>query len=179
MGIDKALIEIEGRSLLARAAGKAARVCGSVSIVGDPERYGRLGLPVVADSYPGLGPLAGIEAALGATRAEANLVVACDMPSLNGDVFGQLFEALGRDGDAAVPQYADGRVEPLCAVYSRRIHPVIREALESGVRKVTDALRLLESGGFALRYLRVATSDAFENLNTPDDLSRYLGAENG
>jgi molybdopterin-guanine dinucleotide biosynthesis protein A len=125
---------------------------------------------VIPDSYPGLGPLAGIEAALGATAAESNLVVACDMPNIRAAALEELF-AMG--GDVAVPRHEDGKLEPLCAVYSRRCHPRLREMLESGVRAVNEALRLLESDGFELRYVRVPIVDTFANLNTPGDLARY------
>jgi molybdopterin-guanine dinucleotide biosynthesis protein A len=63
-------------------------------------------------------------------------------------------------------------VEPLCAVYHRRCHRVVRTALETGVRKVTDALKMLE-----LTYITVAAPlaarEPFANLNTPDDLRKY------
>jgi len=175
MGTDKALLEIEGQPLVLRVADRLAEVCGSVAIIGEgtlsnPGQYANLGLRVVPDSFPGLGPLAGIEAALAATSAEANLIAACDMPSLDASALEALFAA---GGDCAVPRHADGRIEPLCAVYHRRIHARVRELLESGIRGVTEALRLLETGGFALRYVQVTARDTFANLNTPEDLARY------
>jgi molybdopterin-guanine dinucleotide biosynthesis protein A len=171
MGANKALLEIDGLPLALRVAREAAKACAGVSLVGDPAVYGSLHLPVVPDTFPGQGPLAGIEAALGATQADWNLIVACDMPALPSEVISRLFAL---SADCAVPQYEDGRVEPLCAVYHRRCHPIIRAALESGVRKVTDALRRLESEGFALRYVRVASEGLFANLNTPDEMQSYL-----
>jgi molybdopterin-guanine dinucleotide biosynthesis protein A len=123
-----------------------------------------------------MGPLAGIEAALGATACEANLVVACDMPALDVGTLETLFAA---EADCTVPQYLDGKLEPLCAVYSRRCHAAIRGALDAGVRKVTDALALLETQGFAIRYVRVASGEEFANLNTPADLARYRERRNG
>ena len=165
MGTDKALIEIGDQPLARRVADEIGRVCGQVSLVGDPGRYGNLGLPVVPDRFPGQGPLAGIEAALGATTVEWNLVVACDMPSLDVSVLETLFEA---GGDCAVPSYSDGRVEPLCAVFHARCHAAILEALESGVRKVTEAL-----GRLKLKRVPVDTADSFANLNTPEDLERF------
>jgi molybdopterin-guanine dinucleotide biosynthesis protein A len=170
MGIDKALIEIDGRPLALRVADELAKVCDGVALVGDPERYSHLGLPVIPDSFPGQGPLAGIEAALAASHSEANLILACDMPALDPAVVEQLFSA---HSDCAVPQYPDGKTEPLCSVFSRRCHPVIREALETGVRKVTDCHRLLETRGFALSYVPVENISHFENLNTPEDLLRF------
>src|SRR5271165_4394157 len=116
MGVDKALLEIDGQPLVSRVAREAAKVCAPVSLVGDPAVYGHLGFPVIPDRFPGRGPLAGIEAALGATEADWNLLLACDMPALETAVLESLFAA---GGDCALPRYPDGTVEPLCAVYHR------------------------------------------------------------
>lgn len=170
MGLDKALIQVDGRALALRVADEVAKVCGTVSLVGDPSLYGLLGLPVVPDRFPGQGPLAGIEAALAATKAEWNLIVACDMPALDLATLGALFAA-GDDSpvpECVLPQYEDGRVEPLCAVFNARCHKPVLAALRQGVRKVTDAL-----DGLALRYVRVTSDLPFANLNTPEDLRRY------
>lgn len=170
MGTDKALLEIGGRPLVLLVADRLSEVCGSVAIIGTPDLYANLGLRVVPDSFPGQGPLAGIEAALAASSVEANLIVACDMPSLSAEALEALFEA---GGDCALPRHADGKIEPLCAVYHRRCHARVRELLESGIRGVTEALRLLETEGFALRYVQVTARETFANLNTPEDLERY------
>jgi molybdopterin-guanine dinucleotide biosynthesis protein A len=169
MGSDKALAEIEGLPMAIRVAEAVGKVCGPVSLVGDPARYGRLGLPVVADHFPGFGPLAGIEAALSATDAEWNLIVACDMPALEETTLEGLFAA---GGDCALPEYENGQLEPLCAVYNRRCHAAVRNALESGVRRITDALRSA-APPLALRYVRVDHSEPFANLNTPSELRAY------
>lgn len=164
MGTDKALLDAGKGPLALEIASQVAKSCAEVSLVGDPVRYSSLGLHVVGDNFPGLGPLSGIEAALGATQAEWNLIVACDMPFLDRGIFELLFtEAAGFD--CAVPQHPDGRLEPLCAVYHRRCHPAIVSALESGIRKVTDALQ-----GLAVRYVLMASEAAFANWNTPQDI---------
>ncbi len=170
MGVDKARAESGGRALVLRVADEAAAVCGSVSLVGDPLLYGELGLPVIADRFPGQGPLGGMEAALAATRSDSNLIVACDMPAIRPGFLAELF---AEDGDCVVPRHDDGRLEPLCAVYRRRCHPVIQAALEAGIRKVTDALRSFAQHSLAIRYVRVSDPAAFANLNTPEDWRRY------
>ena len=171
MGKNKALIDIDGTPLALRVAEEAGRFCDSVSLVGDPALYGTLGLKVVSDTFPGQGPLAGIEAALGATAVDWNLMVGCDMPALGSAATEQLFDL---NADCALPEYEDGRVEPLCAVYHRRCRAPIRAALESGIRRVTDALRRLEADGCAVRYAPVSNAEPFANLNTPDEVQKYL-----
>jgi molybdenum cofactor guanylyltransferase len=169
MGSDKALLEVGGDPLVARVAGVLSQVCGDVRLVGDPARYGHLGLVVTADEFPGQGPVAGIETALRVTETTWNLVVACDMPALNASILEELFAA---DVDCAVPRYPDGRIEPLCVVYHRRCHAVLRKALESGVRRVKDVFDQIEAN-LALRYVAVSCPEPFTNLNTPEDLRRY------
>src|ERR1700728_3371496 len=83
MGANKALIEIGHQPLARRVAAEIGKLCGRVALVGDPGLYDGLGLPVIPDRFTGQGPLAGIEAALGNTTVEWNLVVACDMPALD------------------------------------------------------------------------------------------------
>ena len=170
MGVDKARAESNGRALALRCADKAAAVCRAVSLVGDPAMYADLGLPVIGDRFPAQGPLAGIEAALAASACEANLILACDIPSVPEDLLEELFAA---GGDCVVPRHANGDIEPLCGVYQRRCHSVIREALEAGVRKVTDVLQLCAAREFAIRYVRVPDPAAFANLNTPEDWRRF------
>src|SRR6185437_14838262 len=138
MGVDKAHAIFAGRALALLVADRAASVCNSISVVGDPALYSDLGLPVIPDTRPGHGPLAAIEAALFATSAGANLILACDMPALGPGILEELFEA---GGEIAVPRHETGEIEPLCAVYRRGALPAIREALDSGVRSVTEALR--------------------------------------
>jgi molybdopterin-guanine dinucleotide biosynthesis protein A len=174
MGTDKAFVEIEGRPLALLVAEAVSEVAPQVSLVGDPARYNRLGLPVVADRFPGCGPLAGIEAALSRTDADWNLIVACDMPALDAAAL----EALFGNGDVVLPEYESGNLEPLCAVYHRRCHPAILHALQRGVRRVTEALRN-SVPPLAIRYVRVRNSEPFANLNTPAELAAYKQARHG
>ncbi len=170
MGVDKALAEVGGIAMALRVADVLGKVCDSVSIVGDPERYSHLGLAVLPDNHPGQGPLAGIEAALASTSSDWNLIVACDMPSLNATFLETLLQTLEETGrDCALPRHPDGKLEPLCAAYHRRALHSIRTSMESGIRKVTDALRPL-----AVTYVPAGSIESFANLNTPDDLRKYL-----
>lgn len=166
MGRDKALVEIDGKPLAAVVASALGEVCGAVHLVGDPARYGGLGLPVIADRMRGSGPLSGIEAALGATTFDWNMIAACDMPALDGPLLRRLLEAAGDDG--AVPRYPDGSLEPLCAVYHRRCHSAAAAALESGVRRLSDFIATL-----TVRYVQVTDARPFLNLNTPGDLENF------
>src|SRR5689334_17078630 len=82
MGRDKAILPGLFRYLIDDVAETVRAASGNVTLVGDPGRYHDLEYPCIADLRPGLGPLAGLEAALLSSRSDLNLVLACDMPAI-------------------------------------------------------------------------------------------------
>jgi molybdopterin-guanine dinucleotide biosynthesis protein A len=170
MGQDKALLPYRGSTLVEHIAATVVAAAGSAVLVGNPEKYSRFGYPVIADPIAGAGPLAGLCAALSATHADWNLVVACDMPAVSAGFLGALLDAAERSGaDALLPVGPSGRPEPLCAVYHRRALPAIRQALECGVRKVLQGL-----AGLSLETWQVWNTEHFENCNTPREWLSFL-----
>src|SRR5439155_2404727 len=118
MGQDKARLPLHGKTLVEHVAAAVAEAAGSVTLVGAPERYQSLGFPIVPDDRPGAGPLAGIHAALGASRADWNLIVACDMPVLSAPFLKSLLAAAESSGaDCLIPSGPSGLPGPLCAVH--------------------------------------------------------------
>ena len=57
MGQDKALIEIDGRTLLDRALDALQPHVDDLLVIGDPVKYGHVGPFVLADDIPGWEPL--------------------------------------------------------------------------------------------------------------------------
>jgi molybdopterin-guanine dinucleotide biosynthesis protein A len=169
MGRNKAFLTYSGRTLLDRISAAAAAAAGSVTLIGDPAIYAHSGLAVIPDRFPESGPLAGIEAALAATSAEWNLIVACDMPGMEPEFLAGLCEAAERlpEGtECLVPKTPDGRIHPLCAVYRRRCLEPVRTALTRGECKVTTLVESLR-----VHYWPV---DDLQNVNTPLEWSRFL-----
>lgn len=58
MGMDKAFVTLDGKTLLARALEVARAVTAEVRIVGDAAKFAAFG-PVVEDEFRGCGPLGG------------------------------------------------------------------------------------------------------------------------
>src|SRR5690349_13497485 len=82
MGRDKALLQIDGISLVERAAQTLRAVADTVIVVADrPNKYVfDDGTPVLGDKYPGMGPLGGLLTGLDAAGAGCHFALACDMP---------------------------------------------------------------------------------------------------
>jgi molybdopterin-guanine dinucleotide biosynthesis protein A len=169
MGCDKALLPFGGQTLAAHVAAEVFAAAGSVTLVGDPDRYAVLGLPVIRDRVPGNGPLGGIAAAVHASPEWA-LVVACDMPAVTREYLAFLLadiDASGREVDCIVPESGAG-LEPLCALYHHRALPLLDSFLDHKFLRMQDVVRSLQC-----RVVPAADPALFRNLNTPEDLPAH------
>jgi molybdenum cofactor guanylyltransferase len=169
-GTDKAFLEFGGQTLLDRALEVMGTVCESVMIVGDPAKFTKYE-SVVADIFPGCGPLAGIHAALLQSSAELNLMLAVDMPFVSTELLAFLFAAaVEDDAIVTVPRTGKG-LQPLCAVYRRDFLTVAEQALRAGKYKIdatfsSVSIRVIEEGELAEAGF---SEQSFFNVNTPQD----------
>jgi molybdopterin-guanine dinucleotide biosynthesis protein A len=173
LGTDKALLDFEGKPLVARVAEAVRSAAGRVTIVGENKKYGHLGLRVIPDPVENFGPLAGLLAALEDSESPWNLVTACDMPYLDARFLSFLFEeAQAAVADILLPVDSEGNPEPLCAVYSLEARSTIRRRVEQGVHKITRAFEGLRVDELAPdRYARFDPEGRiFTNLNTLEDV---------
>jgi molybdopterin-guanine dinucleotide biosynthesis protein A len=167
MGRDKALLPFRGGPLADSVARAVEQAAGSVVIVGRAEMLHYQAIP---DLHPGAGPLGGIVTALRHTTSDWNLVVACDMPSLTAPFLAELLDRAETAGrDALIPHGPDGRPEPVCAVYRRTALEPLESAFTRGIRKIIDAVALLDAAAWELREVT-----HFQNVNTPEDWTRYV-----
>lgn len=171
MGTDKAFLDFGGRTLLERAIGVMRETIPNFAIVGAPAKFAAYGA-VIADLYPGCGPLGGIHAALVQSSAELNLILAVDMPFVSGELIAFLFAAANEtNAIVAVPRTARG-FQPLCAVYRRAFAAAAEEAIRAKKYKIDAvfpgvSVRVIQEEELA----RAGFSERmFFNVNTPDDL---------
>lgn len=167
MGVDKSLLPVAGRPLIAGIAAQLAAVTEATLIsANDPSKYAFLGLPVIADDEPGSGPLGGIASALARSAHDWNLVVSCDIPQIDGRYVDQLFRQ-SEGADVVIPRWPDGRWEPLLALYRRdTVLPAARRALAAGRRRIVamfDQLRV--------RCVAPPSSSWYRNCNTPEEFA--------
>jgi molybdopterin-guanine dinucleotide biosynthesis protein A len=157
MGRDKAMLELEGKTLLARAVETLRSVKelqlpdGSVEVTICGEREELEGADrAIVDRYPSCGPLGGIEAALNdlATRENTDwaFFIPVDMPLLSGALIGQLLtlwirESLKLEGVRACLVKIHGTPQPLVSLVHRSVLRPVREALDLGRYKVVPVLQ--------------------------------------
>jgi len=172
MGADKAFVEYDGQTLLARALELARSVTPEVLIVGNREKFAAFA-PVVEDEFRNCGPLAGIHSALRASPADLNLMLAVDMPFVSAPLLRHLIaQAQTAPDTLVVVPHVDDRMQPLCAVYRREFADAAEGALHRGQYKIGRLLDQLRTRVVTQTELETAGffPAIFRNLNTPEDL---------
>jgi molybdopterin-guanine dinucleotide biosynthesis protein A len=170
---DKAAIEYHGQSQLHWTFQLLSHVCAATFVSVRPdqrEEPTRAGLPQIVDRLPGIGPIAGISAAMQAHPKAAWLVVACDLPFLNEATLRHLIERrdLGKLATAYRSSH-DGLPEPLCAIWQ----PAAREPLLAYVAAGKQCPRkFLINTDAAL--LDLPDTRALDNVNTTDEYRATL-----
>lgn len=179
-GGDKGLLKLGDRCLLAHVIDRLEpQVAGlALNANGDPTRFDRFGLPVLADSVEGfVGPLAGVLAGLdwaASKGAKTIVTAAADTPFFPQDLVPRLL--LASEGMthplvlAATPDPERGTVRhPTFGLWPVALREDLRAALQGGMRKVVI---WTEKHGGREAFFPVTGFDPFFNVNTPDDLAR-------
>ncbi|HZS41542.1 MAG TPA: molybdenum cofactor guanylyltransferase [Polyangia bacterium] len=190
-GAFKGGLEVGGRTILARELAALARVTDEILLVADEAarksemgfafsreseagftfaRESEIGFTFVADRAPGLGPLAGIDAAFAATRADALLVVGCDLPFLDERLLALVRDA-APGAEAVMPRVA-GRPQALHARYARSIVPAVADRLRRGELRLLDLVAGVRAWFLDEPELRAIDPSlrGLTNVNTPDEL---------
>ena len=147
MGRDKALLPLAGGQLLWERQLSILQALGPAELlISGPERAGFAATArVIADRKPGLGPLAGIAAALVAATHPLVVVLAVDLPGMTTEYLGQLLRA-SLPARGTVPEN-QGFYEPLAAVYPRASAEIAARRLAGPDRSLQQFVRAAISAG--------------------------------
>lgn len=172
-GSPKALAPLDGLAVIDRIVAHLEPVFSEILIVTKtPELFCPQKAVVVRDALPHQSPLVGLYSGLRASSSEKNFVYACDMPFPDAVLIRRICRWAGKT-DAVIPR-VNGRLQPLCAVYTKRCLGAIRSLLRNGERSLTALIP-------AVRARIVAMSDGegpdalqrnFFDIDTPSDWRR-------
>jgi len=177
MGVDKAVLVLEGVSLLERVWARVSAVALRVVVVGGEPRLGHLGISTLPDRYPGANAIGGIATAL--HHAVHNLgldapvlCTACDVPFLEPALLAYLWE-VSEGWDVVVPRVSEG-YEPLCALYRGTCLEFFEEEIARGHLAIRDVFRQVRTREVPESELRRFDPElrSFINLNRPTDLEK-------
>jgi len=180
IGGSKHLRKLRGKVLLLHVVEKASTVVEEVLVVlnhdDNPEFYRNIlpgNVKLVMDSAPSEAPLVGIMTGARASAAEYSAFLSCDLAFLNPDALRYLFHQ-AEGVEAAIPEWPDGLLEPLHAVYRTGDAAEAAEAaLEAQeYRTMAVARRLKNVKRVPVEEIKRFDPDllTFFNVNTEEDL---------
>lgn len=170
MGVDKALLDVDGSPMAVRVA-DALREAGCDPVIcqgGADELTTVLGLQVVPDTDPGAGPVSAILAALRHVGGPI-VVAACDLVDLDAEAVRTVIDAGSQStgpttGPNVAAAVADGRSHLLSFWPAEALAPL--EALAAdGVTAYRGALERIEALDVPV------AADVLRNINRPEDLA--------
>jgi molybdopterin-guanine dinucleotide biosynthesis protein A len=128
------------------------------------------GFRVLTDAFPEMGPLGGISSALREPGPDWRLIVSCDTPFVDDALIGELVARSLTGGekkaDIVIPETPDGRLQPLCAMWHRRVSVLLDAHLQRlagqsqfprsqlGVQRFVHSLEMLRFSPSNVRGLR-------------------------
>ncbi len=173
MGRDKAALLIDGEPLWQRQLA-TLHATGADELfisVRAESPLAVIGARTIEDLTPEAGPLAALEAVLPCLAHTHAVVLAVDLPAMRADFLAMLMEtALVKD--CGVAPEMDGRFEPLAAVYTPAILPLVRECLRGPDRSMQNLLRMAKERGLVIAHpLRAEDRALFRNVNFPEDIA--------
>jgi molybdopterin converting factor subunit 1 len=175
MRTDKAALQYHGQPQLHWAFELVSKFCAASFVSVRPDQRddaARAGHPQIVDRQPGIGPIAGISAALLEQPKAAWLVLACDLPFLTERTLQYLIAH--RDPQKIATAYRsshDGLPEPLCAIWE----PAAREPLLAYIASGKQCPRkFLINSDTAL--LDLPERQALDNVNTVEEFGLATAA---
>jgi molybdopterin-guanine dinucleotide biosynthesis protein A len=168
MGTNKALLTVNGITLVERLIKMFRPLCDHVLVCTGTTGAFSNAFSTVADQYPELGPISGIHAGLAASQTENNFIIACDIPYVNIGVMNRLL-AYSEEYDIAAPCFQNSRPEPLFAYYHKRVAAV---ALQLLLERRLKARFLLEECSSHVEEF--PNKGWYVNLNSQKDFQRFL-----
>jgi molybdopterin-guanine dinucleotide biosynthesis protein A len=178
MGTDKALLALDGETFLERALKALEAACENrVKIVLNRRQTHFIeqlppAVPRLFDIYENLGALGGIHAALRDCATAYAVILACDMPLIGAGTIEKLTRAAlaSHESAAVIPIQADGRPQPLSAVYRvEKCLPELERYLSTeSSAAVRDFLKTIDARFIEANSLGGGEDPLF-NVNRPPD----------
>lgn len=164
MGEDKGLLFYNGKPMVQYAIDACRELTSKIFISTANTEYTRFGYELLADNFPGCGPVGGIEAGLSAAKTPGILVCPCDMPGISPGILQHIMQK--SEGEkAVVAASAQGKIFPVLGWYSKTALPVIQKQMEEGDYKMLSLLKKLNA-----ETVVVNSDEELSNINYPEEL---------
>ncbi len=172
MGVEKALVKLNGKPLIEYALEIMEKLSGNILISSNSHSFDAYPAKIVSDLFPDSGPMGGIYSCLKNSGTQINLVLSCDTPFVKPELFLHLLKCVD-EYSCVVPWHGNEHYEPLCAVYRKDTELLFREFIRKANFRIPDLLHKTNSHFVRMDEALAFHSDSlFLNINSKKELEQ-------
>jgi len=172
MGTNKALIKINGVTIIERVIRELKKLSKNIVVVVDKkEKYAQITkyeeVKIFEDENRDVGPVEGMRIGLKHIDKESAFVCACDMPFIQGGCVKELYGYKTEDIYCVIPR-ANGKLHPLHGIYDKKTYELLSAMVKTDKKRIaylfdSAKTKIVENCGCNLEL-------SLTNINNPEDL---------
>ena len=167
MQSEKGLVLFQGKPFIEHIIKAILPVSDQIKLITASKEYDYLAYQKIPDIIADKGPLGGIYTALTYSETEFNLILSCDIPMISTGLLQELISKHTKE--AVITIFAsESKTHPLIGIYSKKIIPIIKKAIDLNELKMMDFLAKLPH-----QIINIEESENFHltNINSADELN--------
>ena len=170
MGTDKGTLKFNGTTFIQCIINNLKPIVDEIIIVSDHKAHDQFDVTRIPDHVKNYGPVSAVYTGLKTSQSDHNIIVSCDAPKVDIDVFKPFLENINTKYD--IIQYShNNKTTPLIALYNKKCLNVFALALESKIQKLRFVIKQLQCK-------TIVATDTIQNkivnINTPKDLEEHI-----
>ncbi|MEN2401697.1 molybdenum cofactor guanylyltransferase [Flavobacterium sp. MC2016-06] len=167
MQAEKGLVLFQKKPFVEHIIQAILPITEKIKLITGTKEYDYLPYEKIPDIISDKGPLGGIYTALTHSETEFNLILSCDIPLISTELLSELI--LKHNEEAGVTVFAsESKVHPLIGIYSKKLLPIIKEAIEADELKMMD---LLAKMPHQIINIEENENIHLSNINSMDELN--------
>ncbi len=167
MQSEKGLVLFQEKPFIEHIIKAILPITEQIKLITASKEYDYLPYEKIPDIISDKGPLGGIYTALSHSETEFNLILSCDIPLISTELLTELISK--HTEEAGITVFAsESKTHPLIGIYSKKIVPIIKNAIDSDELKMMDLLAKVPH-----QILNIEESENFHltNINSADELN--------
>ena len=167
MQSEKGLVLFQDKPFIEHIIQAILPISDQIKLITATKEYDYLPYQKIPDIILDKGPLGGIYTALTNSETEFNLILSCDIPLISTELLSELISK--HNNEAEITVFAsESRLHPLIGIYSKKVLPVIKSAIDNDQLKMMDLIAAIPH-----QILNIDESENFHltNINSVDELN--------
>ncbi|MBS7254770.1 molybdenum cofactor guanylyltransferase [Flavobacterium branchiicola] len=167
MQSEKGLVLFQEKPFIEHIIQAILPITDNIKLITASKEYDYLAYEKIPDLIVDKGPLGGIYTALSNSETEFNLILSCDIPLISTELLQELISK--HNTEAQITVFAsESRLHPLIGIYSKKVLPVIKSAIDNDDLKMMNLLANIPH-----QIIHIEESENFHltNINSADELN--------